>query len=266
MWWYLKTRIISALVMAIIALPILFVGGIPFRILAVLLSILSLYELFKVRDSKIPIIIKVIAFLILGVIVYIGNINILNYVNYKYILLIFMLFFIPVVLLNDNDKYNYNDAIFIVSNILFLGFIYNIFIFVRNNDLNYFVYLLLITIITDTFALVGGKFIGKHKLCEKISPKKTIEGAIAGSICGTIISVSFYLIVINQNSSVFKIALITLILSIIGQIGDLFFSSIKRYYKVKDFSNLIPGHGGILDRLDSFIFVIIFYVLLINLL
>ena len=71
---------------------------------------------------------------------------------------------------------------------------------------------------------------------------------------------------INQTDSIYLLIGVTLFLSIIGQIGDLFFSSVKRHYKIKDFSNLIPGHGGILDRLDSIIFVVLAFVLFIEIL
>ena len=127
-------------------------------------------------------------------------------------------------------------------------------------------YILIVTIGTDIFAYFTGYFIGKHKLCEKISPKKTIEGAVGGSMIGTVIATTFYLFVISSNINIFLLGGITLLLTIIGQIGDLFFSSIKRYYEVKDFSKLIPGHGGVLDRLDSIIFVVLTYILFMNIL
>jgi phosphatidate cytidylyltransferase len=115
---------------------------------------------------------------------------------------------------------------------------------------------------TDTFALFGGKLFGKNKLCKEISPNKTVEGSIVGTIFGTTIGTVFYALLIG-NKEIWIVILLTFILSIFGQFGDLFFSSIKREHKVKDFSNVIPGHGGILDRLDSMLFVILGYLLYI---
>ena len=110
---------------------------------------------------------------------------------------------------------------------------------------------------TDVFAYLIGKRFGKHKLTE-VSPKKSVEGSIAG-IIGAILFVGVYTYVLNTymnfNISYLYIILISILLSVIGQIGDLAASTIKRYAGVKDFSNLIPGHGGMLDRLDSVIFV-----------
>ena len=117
---------------------------------------------------------------------------------------------------------------------------------------------------TDIFAYFIGKYFGKHKF-SKISPKKSIEGCIAGTI-GAILIMLIYTYVVNtlwgMQYSYITIAIISFILSIIGQIGDFAASSIKRYVDIKDYSNLIPGHGGMLDRIDSLIFLAPFaYVL-----
>lgn len=119
---------------------------------------------------------------------------------------------------------------------------------------------------TDTFAYAVGRRIGKHKLT-KISPKKSIEGSIGGTI-GAIIIALIYTAFIQKyvNLSYIFVALMTLVLSIISQIGDISASSIKRVMEIKDYGNLIPGHGGMLDRIDSIIFVAPFaYFLLVML-
>ena len=109
----------------------------------------------------------------------------------------------------------------------------------------------------DTSAYFVGKFMGKHKF-SKVSPKKTIEGCIGGTI-GAIIMMLVYTYFINQNMnmnySYLYVALIGVILSLIGQLGDFAASSIKRFVDIKDYSELIPGHGGMLDRIDSLIFI-----------
>jgi len=121
---------------------------------------------------------------------------------------------------------------------------------------------------TDIFAFLVGQKFGKHKF-SKISPKKSIEGCIGG-VLGAVIITLIYTIIINLvlglNINYLFIGLIAVLLSLIGQIGDLSASSIKRYVGIKDFSNLIPGHGGMLDRIDSLIFIAPFAYLLLNLL
>jgi len=110
---------------------------------------------------------------------------------------------------------------------------------------------------TDVFAFFVGKLIGKHKF-SKVSPKKSIEGCIGGAI-GAVILILIYTYIINKfwamNYSYPIMALVGLALSFIGQIGDFAASSIKRHVDIKDYSNLIPGHGGMLDRIDSLLFI-----------
>ena len=110
---------------------------------------------------------------------------------------------------------------------------------------------------TYIFAYLVGKHFGKHKF-SKISPKKSIEGCIGGMIGGVLLML-VYTYVVNtvwaMNYSYITILIVGVILSILGQIGDFAASSIKRYVDIKDYSNLIPGHGGMLDRIDSLIFL-----------
>ena len=127
---------------------------------------------------------------------------------------------------------------------------------------------------TDICAYFSGMFLGKHKLCPELSPKKTVEGAIGGVLGSTILSLAFgYFYLIQHLDMSWGLALtIILSLSILGsvisQLGDLAASAFKRQMEIKDYGNLIPGHGGILDRFDSVIFVapFVFYGMYIILL
>ena len=85
--------------------------------------------------------------------------------------------------------------------------------------------------------------------------KDQTKGSIVGSIMGTFIATVYYLEFIDPTANIFAITVMTLILSVVGQIGDFAASSIKRFVDIKDFSNLIPGHGGMLDRIDSVLFI-----------
>jgi phosphatidate cytidylyltransferase len=120
---------------------------------------------------------------------------------------------------------------------------------------------------TDIFAYFVGKYLGTHKFTE-ISPNKTIEGCVGGTIGATLLIIAYAAICNNffgMNINYLLIAGIGILLSIIGQIGDLAASSIKRYVGIKDFSHLIPGHGGMLDRIDSLIFIAPFAYILLHL-
>ena len=115
------------------------------------------------------------------------------------------------------------------------------------------IYIFIISFMTDTYAYIGGRLIGKHMFTD-ISPKKTIEGCLIGALTGTFIGTMFYYTLIGDLSLI-KIIIMSFVLTLLSEIGDLVFSSIKRYFNKKDYANLIPGHGGILDRFDSVIFV-----------
>lgn len=119
---------------------------------------------------------------------------------------------------------------------------------------------------TDIFAYLIGKNFGKHKFTE-ISPNKSIEGCVAGIVGAIVLSMLYTLIcnmVWNTEINYIYVFGLSIFLSVISQIGDLAASSVKRYCEIKDFSNLIPGHGGILDRIDSVIFILPFAYFLLS--
>ena len=120
---------------------------------------------------------------------------------------------------------------------------------------------------TDIFAYLIGKRFGKHKFSQ-VSPKKSIEGCIAG-IVGAVVIALIYTFAINSilnlSYSYGLVIIATAILSVVGQVGDFAASSIKRYVDIKDYSNLIPGHGGMLDRIDSLMFLAPFAYILLTL-
>lgn len=119
----------------------------------------------------------------------------------------------------------------------------------------HFVWLIfLISFVTDTFAFFTGKLLGKHKLIPSLSPNKTIEGAIGG-IFGSLLSGVLFKMLFLPNLGYPPIIIFSILGSCFAQMGDLFASKIKRFNNIKDFGNIMPGHGGILDRIDSMIFV-----------
>ena len=107
--------------------------------------------------------------------------------------------------------------------------------------------------------------IGTHKLCPKISPNKTVEGLIGGLLFCLVICVPTFITLTNYTGRVSLIILLILLLSVSSTFGDLVFSSIKRYFNIKDYGKIMPGHGGAMDRLDSLLFVLLTFYILFNL-
>ncbi len=261
----MQKRLISAMVMLIITIPILIIGGYPFLALGGILSVLALKELIdlKNKEKKLPDIIKLLSFVLVICLTFseIESSSLVLGLSYQWLGITILILLLPSLFLKD---YETRDAFYIIGITLLLGLFFNSLILIRLGSLKLLIYLALITVLTDTFAYIIGSLIGKTKFTS-ISPNKTIEGCLGGVLVGSIVAIIYYVNIIRVLALP-KVILITVLLSVISELGDLFFSKIKREYKVKDFSNLIPGHGGILDRIDSLIFVVITYVILINIL
>lgn len=261
----MKIRIISAIILLLIFVPLLIIGKLPFALLMLAISLIALHEIFKVKrkQKEFPTLMELFGYLLVGFLTLNNHTSssLVFEIDYRLVAFMIFAFILPVVFINDDKKYSVDDALFMMGATLFIGISMNLLILIRNFSLLYIIYIFLITIMTDTFALITGRFIGKHKFAPKISPKKTWEGFFGGALWGTVFGTIFFNTVIDPGVSIIVVILVTLCLSIIGQLGDLVFSAIKRHYGEKDFSNLIPGHGGILDRLDSTIFVVLGFLL-----
>ena len=138
--------------------------------------------------------------------------------------------------------------------------------YIENMNLWMLGYVFVISYLSDTAAYFIGSRFGRHKLIERVSPKKTIEGSAAGLIFGMLGSLLWAFIFKFFGFPPYVFIISSIVLPVVSEIGDLVFSLMKRHYGIKDFSELIPGHGGILDRLDSNIFCIIVFGVLLTIL
>jgi phosphatidate cytidylyltransferase len=272
----MKQRVISAIVAALIVIPLLVIGGIPFIVGIALLAAIGLWEILRLKDKETPypIIVKIISFICLELFVlnkFEGDfIN--TGINYLPVAISALALLIPSVFYKK-EQYSTKDAFNLLGAVTLIGLFFNSLIVLYNTQIGIgpdavkgiwlLLYLFIIAACTDTFAMLIGCLIGKHKLIPAVSPKKSVEGSIAGSFMGTAIGTLYYINIIG-NLVLWKVIVMSLILTVFGQIGDLFFSKIKREHDIKDFSNIMPGHGGILDRLDSFSFILLGYIIIIT--
>ena len=264
----MKVIVISAIVAISIFAPLLYLGGYYFYIAMGILSILAYREIvnLKVSHSKLDIPMIVLGgILTLFICLYDCKSSYIFNISYIKLLLPMVLLLIPSVFAKE-DTYKTSDAFYLLGSIYFIGFLFHLTIIIRNINMFLLLYLMLIPILNDTFAyLIGVKF-GKHKMIPSVSPKKSWDGAIGGLLLGSICSNLFYYLCVTPNHITLSVILTTIVLSVVGQISDLVFSKIKRENQIKDFSNIMPGHGGILDRLDSYSLVLFTYIVIVSIL
>ncbi|PLS16709.1 phosphatidate cytidylyltransferase [Bacillus sp. M6-12] len=253
----MKQRIISGVIAAAIFLPIVIYGKLPFLLLVFLLATIGLFELFRMK--KLPVIsaTSAVAFLLLWLILipdaYSGFLDRLDYTKMHILLWgILLLLMYSVV---SKNRFTFDDAGFVIISVLYCGMGFYYFFETRQEGLIYVFFALFSIWATDSGAYFIGRSIGKRKLWPEISPNKTVEGFLGGILFSLIVGVIFFLFT-SIDISVAKIFTMSVLIGIFGQMGDLVQSAYKRHYDVKDSGSLIPGHGGILDRMDSMMFIL----------
>ena len=252
----MKTRIITAIVALIVFLPLLFLGGDYFKFTTFTLGVMAMYEIVRMTFKKTNIEVLSLSSLA-GALLFLHN-EVSTLVQYSIIYLILIGMLGTVVMTGHKIKLVEIGSIIFVTAYIFVGF-YCLFM-LRNLSLSHVAYLLLTIWFTDSFAYFGGMKFGKNKLSPNISPNKSV----IGSISSIAIALLFFFTT-NIFSNLLVAIVVTLIVSVIGQFGDLIESAYKREYQVKDSSNLLPGHGGIFDRFDSVILSAPCLILLLSL-
>lgn len=259
-----RTRLISAIVMIALLIPLIILGGIPFWILVLFISEVAMWELMRVAGftDKEKGKNKVVYFemsVLLGM--YIG----MCFANYEYSLIIALVLLLIVALtmyVFKYPKYSLSDISVLLFAFLYTGILPSFVANIRNLHDNglYLVLLIIIPpVASDTFAYCVGMLFGKHKLAPVVSPKKSIEGSVGGVIGSAVCTAAYGYYVSSKVAVkpgfVAACCIIGLVCGGVSQIGDLAASAIKREYSIKDYSKIIPGHGGVLDRADSTIYI-----------
>ncbi|WP_102346912.1 phosphatidate cytidylyltransferase [Bacillus sp. Marseille-P3661] len=253
----MKTRILTAVLAAAIFLPVVIIGNTPFIILVYIMASIALHELMRMKKINVFSFPGLLIFLFLWLLLIPQNLMLdvvgMNFSKIESALIVVMLLLSYTVISKNN--FTFDDAGFTILSTLYVGVGFYYLIETRMVGLSYIFFALFVIWATDTGAYFIGKALGKNKLWPEISPNKTIEGSIGGIISAIVVGIVFQLIV-PIHSSIAIVVVFTIIISIFGQMGDLVESALKRHYSVKDSGHILPGHGGILDRFDSLIFVL----------
>ena len=265
----MKQRVITGLLFAIIFIgALLLMNTMVFPAFIAILSAIAVWEIEKAVGLKNKLI-MILSIAVSVCIPFLFEFNVsvsAGGVGGVYVVVMLML------MLLQYEKTRFQEAVMSIFASVCVPYAFSVMIIFRDIDeyipgyskiegLYLMIFAFLASWMTDIFAyFVGSKF-GKHKLCPKISPKKSVEGAIGG-VAGAVLLNVLLLFVFKKfffegeaRLSYFAVVILSVILSIVSMFGDLAASTIKRNFGIKDFGKLLPGHGGIMDRFDSALFV-----------
>lgn len=256
-----RTRLISGIVLMAVTIALMVYGSYPLFFVVTGISVIGLFELYRTvqMEKTLPALVGYISGIVTDILILDDA--------YRYLImwLILTLMVMMACYVIAYPKYNSEQMTMLFFGLLYvtvmLSFVFKVR-FVANGIL--YVWLIFIGAWgSDTCAYCVGKLCGKHKLPSELSPNKTVEGCMGGIIGAALIGFLFALAFFTGNTEYWwKFAAIGGVSSVISQIGDLTASAIKRNHGVKDYGRLIPGHGGILDRFDSIIFIapVVYYL------
>ncbi|MFP4078264.1 MAG: phosphatidate cytidylyltransferase [Candidatus Izemoplasmataceae bacterium] len=263
----MKERVITGLLLAVLLIPLLFVPRIYFHAFIAVLIVLSARELVNMilkHPSR-----RIGAFFYTGGFAMLIYLSLLaaytGYLNGMWVFALLIGALLVGILLVVFGVFTYETFTRLYLSMQYIAIPFFAVSLLRTTGLNMLVYLLILSMFTDMFAYFVGMKFGRTKLAPLISPKKTVEGFIGGTLVAAIVASVFAyvtgLFAFSGVMATFLVFIIGWLVAMSAQMGDLFASSMKRHFDIKDFSSLLPGHGGVLDRLDSTLFAALVLVL-----
>lgn len=255
----MKTRVISGIALVIILFLLLYFGGDVLLIALLLMSLIGLWEYNKAlaQQHRPFIVLSGVATIVYYGVLFYDRTLVTEGPAALYLLVLYFLIMMIYVVFNYPNR-RYEDGALSVTGVIYIAVLFSFvyFIRIRENGFYYSWFIFWAAWGSDTCAYFAGRALGRHKLVPRLSPKKTVEGAVGGVLGAVLICMVYGALIAGRidmpmSRMMILSAGIGFAGAILGQVGDLFSSSIKRFMGIKDFGKLIPGHGGILDRFDS---------------
>ncbi|MEA1960030.1 MAG: phosphatidate cytidylyltransferase [Bacillota bacterium] len=248
----LKTRIVTAVIGIPLLLGVLYLGQPYWNILFGIMGVVGLNEYLKMLKNHDIHPIEIPSYLLLLILLFrqqLGSVSL-------YLLLAFILMIVFLVI--QYPRINIADFAFSLMGTVYIGYLLGFAILMADfeKSFSYILLCFLLTWSTDVGGYLFGKLWGKRKMTAQLSPNKTWEGSMGGIILTIITALVFSYFYEMGTSNLAYVLILAFLVSAVAQFGDLFISAIKRFCGVKDAGHIIPGHGGVLDRFDSFILVV----------
>lgn len=246
-----KTRVLTAVIGIPVFLGILYLGGLYWKLLFALMAILAFLEFTRMMSN-----IQLRPLLIPGLLLLLLLLFAPDSYLYPGIFAILILtVFVSILQYPD---LTIKDTAISLFGAAYIGFLLSYAIKIADLHQSFLIIILalILTWGSDTGAYFAGKLWGKHKMTPILSPNKTWEGAVGGLVVSAITALIFFLVIDIDGVGPAYALLLGIGASILAQLGDFFISGIKRFFQVKDSGKIIPGHGGVLDRFDSFLLLV----------
>ncbi|MDD9147033.1 MULTISPECIES: phosphatidate cytidylyltransferase [unclassified Sporolactobacillus] len=254
----MKQRVITAILGGGLFIAILAVGSVPFALLSAVIAVICYMELAAMDKLSLfspEVLLGAVCVAAIVLATFFPSEDAFNLLLIKLLAVLMLLLIGATVFLKN--RFHFQQAAYLLMSVFYIGFSYHLLVRARLGSFALSLFVLIIIWASDSGAYFIGRKWGRRKLAPEISPNKTKEGAAGALITALIVAVLFRLILREPIFPSWGLyLLVTLLISAFGQLGDLGESALKRHFGVKDSGKILPGHGGLLDRFDSLIFVL----------